>query len=47
MAEVDLEIYLGECRVIHAIGASCVELRHLAGRIEDVPERVLFRTSKS
>ncbi len=47
MADVDLEVYLGECRVIHAIGANCVEIRHLAGRIEDVPERVLFRTYKS
>ena len=47
MAEVDLEIYLGECRIIHAIGASRVELSHLAGRLDDVPERVLFRTYQS
>ena len=47
IADVDLGVYLGECRIIHAIGASCVELRHLAGKLDDVPERVLFRTYQS
>ena len=45
IAEVPLEIYLGPCRVIHAIGAGpLVEPRHLQHRLEGVPPRVLIRT---
>ena len=47
MADVDLHAYLGECRVIHAIGATCVELPHIRGQLNNVPERVLFRTYES
>ncbi len=45
IAEVPLAPYLGPCRVIHAIGAApCVAPAHLAGRLADVPPRVLLRT---
>jgi arylformamidase len=47
IGEVDLDVYLGECRIIHAIGTARVELHHLAGHLDDVPERVLFRTYQS
>jgi arylformamidase len=39
--------YLGECRVIHAIGATCVELLHLRLQLNNVPAHVLFRTYES
>ncbi len=42
---LDLEPYLGACRVIHAIGcAPLVEWRHLAHALAGVPPRVLVRT---
>jgi arylformamidase len=42
---VDLEPYLGPCRVIHAIGCGpLVEWRHLEHALEDLPPRVLVRT---
>lgn len=42
---VDLEPYLGRCRVVHAIGcAPLVEWRHLAHAVHDLPPRVLVRT---
>jgi arylformamidase len=47
IAEVDLDTYLGPCRVIHAIGASRIESRHLVEHMRNVPERVLFRTYRS
>ena len=43
--QVDLEPYLGPCRVIHAIGRGpLVEWEHLAHAAKDLPPRVLVRT---
>jgi arylformamidase len=45
MAEVPIEIYLGPCRVMHAIGVGpLIEPKHLLGDLDDAPERVLIRT---
>lgn len=45
IGEVDLEPYLGPCRVIHAIGAGPLVLpRHLAHALHALPPRVLVRT---
>ena len=41
---VDLNDYLGPCRVIHAIGVSLVEPVHLQHHLLALPERVLLRT---
>lgn len=42
---VPLDPYLGPCRVIHCIGAAPVVLpRHLHGRLDGTPPRVLLRT---
>jgi arylformamidase len=42
---VELEPYLGRCRVIHAIGTGpLVEWRHLQHALDDLPPRVLVRT---
>jgi arylformamidase len=42
---LDLEPYLGRCRVIHAIDcAPLIEWRHIAHRLDDLPARVLVRT---
>ncbi|MBI5279299.1 MAG: arylformamidase [Burkholderiales bacterium] len=42
---LDLEPYLGPCRVIHAIGVSpLVEWRHIEHASRDLPPRVLVRT---
>jgi arylformamidase len=42
---VDLEPYLGRCRVIHAIGRGpLVEWTHLEHALADLPPRVLVRT---
>jgi arylformamidase len=47
IADVPLDLYLGRCRVIHAIDAGpCVEPRHLEGVLAGVPERVLIRTAR-
>jgi arylformamidase len=45
IGDVDLEPYLGRCRVIHAIGiAPLVRLEHLAPALDDaLPPRVLVR----
>lgn len=42
--EVDLQTYIGPCRVIHCIGASHVALQHVLPNLQDMPQRVLFRT---
>jgi arylformamidase len=42
--EVGLDAYIGPCRVIACIGAAVVEPHHLAGKLDDVPPRVLLRT---
>ena len=46
MGEVDLHIYLGRCRVIHALHCTpLIEWTHIAHAItEDLPARVLVRT---
>ncbi|WP_119291353.1 arylformamidase [Azohydromonas sediminis] len=41
---LDLEPYLGRCRVIHAVGVRLVEWRHLEHALADLPPRVLVRT---
>ncbi len=45
--EVALDSYIGPCRVIHCIEAGVVEALHLAGKLRDVPPRVLLRTYRS
>jgi arylformamidase len=45
--EVDLETYIGACRVIHCIGVSQVEPHHIAAQLEGTPPRVLVRTYQS
>lgn len=44
--QVDLQPYLGRCRVVHAVGCGpCIGWQHLAHAItEDLPARVLVRT---
>ena len=45
IGEMALELYLGPCRVIHAIGVGpLVHERHLATHLTDAPQRVLLRT---
>ena len=42
---LDLQPYLGPCRVIHALGVqSLVEWPHIAHRVQGLPPRVLLRT---
>ncbi|MBU6258770.1 MAG: arylformamidase [Burkholderiales bacterium] len=41
---LDLEPYLGRCRVVHAIGARLVRREHLAHALEGLPPRLLVRT---
>jgi arylformamidase len=43
---VALASYLGPCRVIHAIGTRQITEEHLTGALDDLPQRVLFRTYK-
>jgi arylformamidase len=45
IGQVDLDPYLGRCRVIHAIGCGpLVEWRHVEHALRDLPPRVLVRT---
>lgn len=45
VGELDLEPYLGTCRVIHAIDrGALVQWAHLAHAVQDLPPRVLVRT---
>ncbi len=47
IADVDLDPYLGACRVIHAIGTGpLIEAGWLAARLAQTPPRVLLRTYK-
>ena len=41
---VPLDAYIGPCRVIHCIGARVVDEQALAGKLDGVPARVIFRT---
>lgn len=45
--EVDLQTYIGSCRVIDCIGVRLVEPQHVAAHLADVPQRVLLRTYQS
>ena len=45
---VDLQAYLGPCRVIHCLdGGPLVQPAHLAHALENLPARVLLRTSRT
>jgi arylformamidase len=45
VGELDLEPYLGRCRVVHAIGiAPLIEWVHIAHALQDLPPRLLVRT---
>ena len=44
---VDLQPYLGPCRVIHCIGARQVQPEHVAPYLQACPPRVLLRTYAS
>jgi arylformamidase len=45
VGELDLDPFLGRCRVVHAIGVGpLVEPSHLAAAAQDLPPRVLVRT---
>ena len=44
IGEVPLDLYLGPCRVIHAIGSPLVQDEHLAPHLRASPERILLRT---
>jgi arylformamidase len=47
IADVPLDIYLGPCRVLHAIGVGpLVEPRHIASALDGAPPRVLIRTAQ-
>lgn len=45
--EVDLQTYIGACRVLHCIGVSQVEPHHIAAQLTGTPPRVLLRTYQS
>lgn len=45
--EVALDRYIGPCRVIACIGATVVDVYHLAGKLDAVPPRVLLRTYRT
>ena len=42
--EVNLQTYIGPCRVIHCIGVNVVEPHHIAAQLRGTPARVLLRT---
>jgi len=45
IGHVDLDPFLGRCRVIHAMGkGALITPQHLEGRAENLPARVLVRT---
>jgi len=45
IGHVDLQTYIGPCRVIHAIGIGpLITLKHLAHQLQNLPERILVRT---
>lgn len=44
---LDLAPYLGPCRVIHCLDCGpLVQVNHIAHALENLPERVLFRTAR-
>jgi arylformamidase len=45
IGQVDLQTFIGPCRVIHAIGVGpLITQRHLAHQLQNLPERILVRT---
>ena len=45
IGQVDLQTFIGPCRVFHAIGVGpLITLQHLAHQLDNLPERVLVRT---
>jgi len=47
MADVAIDLYLGPCRVVHAIGAGpLVEPGHLESALDGAPARILIRTAR-
>ena len=45
IGHVDLQTFIGPCRVVHAIGVGpLITLQHLAHRLQNLPERILVRT---
>jgi arylformamidase len=47
IADVPLDLYLGRCRIVHAIDAGpLVEPRHIEAALHGTPERVLIRTAR-
>jgi len=47
MADVPLDLYLGRCRVVHALAAGPrLEPHHIEGMLDAVPARVLLRTAQ-
>lgn len=47
MADVPLDLYLGPCRVMHAIDAGAlIEPRHVENALAGAPTRVLIRTAR-
>jgi len=45
IGQVDLQTYIGPCRVIHAIGVGpLITVQHLAHQLHNVPERLVLRT---
>jgi arylformamidase len=48
IGQVDLQTFIGPCRVIHAIGIGpLISLNHLSHQLQNLPERVLVRTYES
>jgi arylformamidase len=47
IADVALELYLGPCRVVHALDAGpLVEPHHVGAALDGIPPRVLIRTAQ-
>ena len=45
IGHVDLQTFIGPCRVIHAMGVGrLITMQHLANQLQNLPERVLVRT---
>ncbi|MBZ9784183.1 arylformamidase [Pseudomonas sp. REP124] len=45
IGEVPLDVYIGPCRVLHCLDSGAlVQPEQLAGKLENLPERVLLRT---
>jgi arylformamidase len=48
IGQVDLNTFIGPCRVIHAINAGpLISLQNLAHQLQNLPERILVRTYES